>query len=121
MAESPTLTYQVKNGRILNHVDGHEAMIQGVDKILKTDRFVYPIYDQQYGNDFSELFGKSFSYAVVEVKRMLTEALLADSRINSVDIESVTKTDLNTLIVIGSCQTIYGNIPIKSEVSVNES
>jgi len=119
--DNPTLTYQVKNGRILNKFDGHEAMIQAVDKILKTERFVYPIYDNQYGNDFFELFGKSFDYATVEVERMVKEALLADDRVLSVSVDDIQVIDRTILKVNGSCATVYGDIPIESEVSVNDS
>lgn len=119
--DNPTLTYQVKNGRIMNKFDGHEAMIQVVDKILKTERFVYPIYDNQYGNDFFELFGKSFDYATVEVERMVKESLLEDDRVLTVMVDDIEVLDRTILKVHGSCTTIYGDIPIESEVSVSDS
>jgi len=119
--DNPTKTYQVKNGRILNKFDGHEAMIQAVDKILKTERFVYPIYNNQYGNDFFELFGKSFDYATVEVERMVKEALLADDRVLTVTVDDIEVIDRTILKVHGLCTTIYGDIPIESEVSVNDA
>ncbi len=121
MMDNPTKTYQVKNGRILNKFDGHEAMIQAVDKILKTERFVYPIYDNQYGNDFFELFGKSFDYATVEFERMVKEALFADSRVLTVTVDDIEILNRNILKVHGSCTTVYGDIPIESEVSVNDA
>lgn len=121
MMDNPTKTYQVKNGRILNKFDGHEAMIQAVDKILKTERFVYPIYDNQYGNDFFELFGKSFDYATVEVERMVKEALFADSRVLTVTVDDIEILNRNILKVHGSCTTVYGDIKIESEVSVNDA
>lgn len=114
----PTLTYRVENGRITSMVDEREAMVQAVDKILKTDRFTYPIYDEDYGNDLSELFGKTFSYAKVEVKRMIAEALMADDRINSVVIDGIEKVDTNTLAVSGSVDTIYGTLGVESEVAI---
>lgn len=118
----PTLTYQVKDGRIINLVDGFEAMVQAVDKILKTERFVYPIYSDQYGNDFPELFGKDFGYSEVEVERMLDEALLADDRVISTSVDEIDETDSTTLLVTGSCETVYGSIPLETEVSlVDES
>jgi len=121
LMDNPTLTYQVKNGRIMNKFDGHEAMIQSVDKILKTERFVYPIYDNQYGNDFFELFGKSFDYATVEVERMVKESLLEDDRVLTVTVDDIEVLDRTILKVHGSCTTIYGDIPIESEVSVSDS
>jgi len=119
--DNPTKTYEIKNGRILNKFDGHEAMIQAVNKILKTERFVYPIYNNQYGNDFFELFGKSFDYATVEVERMVKEALLADERVLTVTVDDIEIVDRTILKVHGSCTTIYGNIDIESEVSVNDA
>lgn len=117
----PTKTFEVKNGRILNTFDGHAAIVQAVDKILKTDRFVYPIYDDQYGNDFEELFGKDYDYVKVEVERMLKEALLDDTRISSVEINTIEKIDKNILVVSGNCETVYGSVPIESEVKLSDS
>lgn len=117
----PSLTYHIKNGRILDMTDGREAMIQAVDKILKTDRFTYPIYDDQYGNDLSELFGKDFEYAKVEVKRMLKEALEADERVTNVAVNTIEQTDSTTLFVTATVSTIYGDLPIDSEVTMSGS
>ena len=117
----PSYTYMVRDGRIISMVDGQAAMVQAVDKILRTERFVYPIYDDQYGNDFEELIGKDFDYAEVEVDRMLTEALEADDRVTDVSIDETERVDATTLRVAGSCETIFGTIPIESEVTLSES
>ena len=117
----PSYTYLVKNGRIRSMTDGHDAMIQAVDKILRTERFVFPIYDEDYGNDFNELLGKEFDYAEVEVERMLGEALYADDRVTDVSVDEIQKTDSTTLTVTGTVETIFGTIPIESEVMLGES
>ncbi|NLR08658.1 MULTISPECIES: DUF2634 domain-containing protein [Lactobacillaceae] len=117
----PSRTYRVQNDRIIAMTDGQSAMVQAVDKILRTERFVYPIYDDQYGNDLGELIGKDFDYAEVEVDRMLTEALEADDRVTDVSIDETERVDSTTLKVIGSCETIFGTIPIESEVTLSES
>ena len=119
--ERPSLTYQVKHNRIIGKVDHQQAMVQAVDKILRTSRFVFPIYDDQYGNDFEQLFGKSMTYARVEVERMLKEALLADDRVLKVQVDELKQVNATTLAVHGWCETIFGNVPITSEVIVNES
>lgn len=116
--QNPTLTFQIANGRIRNKFDGLGAMVQAVDKILKTERFVFPIYTDQYGNDLNDLLGKDLGYARVEAERMVREALLADERVIKVDITSINETSPNTLTLAGECQTSYGNIPIESEVSI---
>lgn len=116
--QNPTLTFQIANGRIRNKFDGLGAMVQAVDKILKTERFVFPIYTDQYGNDLNDLLGKDLGYSKVEAERMVKEALLADERVIKVDITCINETSSNTLTLTGECQTSYGNIPIESEVSI---
>lgn len=117
----PSKTYHVKDGRIVEMTDEREAMIQAVDKILYTDRFVFVIYDEQYGNDLSELLGKDFDYAEVEIERILEEAFYADDRIEDVTIDEINRTDEVTLSVVGSVETIFGQLPIESEVLINDT
>lgn len=122
LEDEPTLTFKVENGRIRSKIDEQDAMIQAVDKILRTERLVYPIYSDQYGNDLDDLIGKDMAYAKVEVERMLKEALLADDRVTAVKIDKIDQIDSDTLAVSGICTTVYGDINIDSEVSVdNES
>lgn len=122
LEDEPTLTFKVENGRIRSKIDEQDAMIQAVDKILRTERLVYPIYSDQYGNDLNDLIGKDMSYAKVEVDRMVKEALLADDRVTDVQIDEINQIDSDTLAVKGTCSTVYGDINIDSEVSVdNES
>lgn len=121
LEDEPTLTFKVENGRIRGKVDEQAAMVQAVNKILQTERLVYPIYSEQYGNDFSDLIGKSMGYAKVEVDRMLKEALLADDRITEVQIDEIEQINRDTLQVKGTCFTVFGKINIDSEVSVDES
>lgn len=117
----PSRTYLVKNGHIRSMTDGRTAMVQAVDKILRTERFVFPIYDEDYGNDLDELLGKEFDYAEVEVERMLEEAMYADDRVTDVRVDDVQKTDSTVLKVMGTVETIFGTIPIESEVTLGES
>ena len=119
--DEPTLTFKVENGRIRGKVDEKQAMIQAVDKILRTERLVYPIYSDQYGNDLNDLIGKDMGYAKVEAERMIKEALLADDRVVDVDIDEVTEISRDTLEIKGTCVTVYGNINIDSEVSVDDT
>ncbi|WP_373880026.1 DUF2634 domain-containing protein [Levilactobacillus brevis] len=116
----PSRTYLVKNGRIQSMIDGREAMVQAIDKILRTERFVFPIYTEDYGNDFNELLGKEFDYAEVEVERMLEEAMYADDRVTDVRVDDVQKMNSTTLMVSGTVETIFGTVPIESEVTLGE-
>lgn len=119
--DEPTLTFKIENGRIRGKVDEKQAMVQAVDKILQTERLVYPIYSDQYGNDLNDLIGKDMGYAKVEAERMIKEALLADDRVVDVDIDEVTEISRDTLEIKGTCVTVYGNINLDSEVSVDDT
>lgn len=119
--DEPTLTFKIENGRIRGKFDEKQAMIQAVDKILQTERLVYPIYSDQYGNDLNDLIGKDMGYAKVEAERMIKEALLADDRVVEVDIDAVNEVNRDTLEIKGICVTVYGNIDIDSEVSVDDT
>ncbi|RMC39574.1 DUF2634 domain-containing protein [Lactobacillus sp. ESL0236] len=118
--DEPTLTFKIENGRIRGKIDEQKAMIQAVDKILQTERLVFPIYSDQYGNDFNDLIGKDMGYAKVEVERMLKEALLADDRVTDVQVDEIEQISRDTLQVKGICITAFGDINIDSEVSLDE-
>lgn len=118
---SPTYTYQVKAGRIIQMTDGKDAMLQAIDKLLQTVRFAYPIYDEDYGHDLEGLLGKELPYTQTEVKRLLTEALEADDRVLDVEVQDIVPDTKGFLTVTALVTTIYGEISISPEVMINES
>jgi hypothetical protein len=85
--QQPTRTYKLNTGdlRITGFVDGLEAMKQAVYKILNTERYEHLIYTWNYGVEFNDLYGEPSAFAYPEIKRSITEALLQDERIKSVD------------------------------------
>lgn len=113
-----SLTYKVDKGRVLGKIDYLEAMKQAVDKILKTDRFIFEIYSWQYGNDLSGLFGKDIPYAQTAVEDILKEALLSDERVKDVNIDDVSQTDRQSLSVKLTVSTLFGDIEMEREVNV---
>lgn len=120
-ADSETsLTWQVKNGRIINKIDGQEAMIQAVAKILETERSVYPIYSEDYGHDLDELIGKSDDYVETEIERVLEEALTEDDRITGVTVDDFV-VDEDKATVTATVSTIYGEIEVEQEVDAGDS
>ncbi|KRM54629.1 DUF2634 domain-containing protein [Lacticaseibacillus sharpeae] len=114
----PSLTYRIVNGRVGGLIDDQDAMRQAVEKILRTERFVWPIYDDQYGNDLLELIGKSMPYARNEVKRMLSDALKADDRVDEVTIDRMEQIDDNSLAVWLTVTTVSGELNVETEVSL---
>ena len=120
-AEQPTKTYKVDfdTGRVAGYVDETEAMKQAIFKILSTERFLYLIYSWNYGIELDAVVGKSYQVFESEIKRVITEALLADSRITDVTDFEVTQIDKRTASVKFTAETIFGEIPIEREVGDN--
>ena len=94
-------------------------MKQAIYKILQTERFEYLIYSWNYGIELNSVVGKSFQVFASEIKRVIREALLADSRITDVTDFEVAQIDKRTASVKFTAETIFGEIPIESEVNVN--
>ncbi len=71
--------------RICGYVDGLDAVRQAVGKLLRTERYMYPVYSGNYGVELMDKLGMPVSLALPEIKRCITEALIWDSRIDAVD------------------------------------
>lgn len=116
-----SLTFKVDdNGRIGGKIDGQEAMIQAISKIMETERSVYPIYSEDYGNDLDELIGKSFDFVETEIERVLEEALEEDERVTGVSVDSIEETDSTSLLVTATVSTIYGDLEVTQEVDSSD-
>lgn len=120
-AETPSRTYKVDfaAGRIGGFCDETEAMKQAIYKILQTKRFEYLIYSWDYGIELNEIVGKSFQVFTSEIKRIVREALMADSRITDVSGFEVVQLDKRTALVKFTAETIFGETPIEREVNAN--
>jgi hypothetical protein len=84
----PSKTYSLDfdTGEIKGKVDNRKAVEQFIRKAIVTLRFIHPIYTDAYACEVRNLAGKGFSDAFIksEIKRMVTEAIIYDSRISSV-------------------------------------
>lgn len=106
--QQPSLTYKIdfKKNKMVGTTDGLEAVKQAVFLILLTERDYSKIY-QDYGIKIADLIGQDFSFAISELKKRITEALLEDDRITVV--ENFTFTDSKDgLLVEFDVITIYG-------------
>lgn len=65
--------------------DDLEAVKQAAFCILNTERYRYPIYSWNYGIELADLHGKPEDYVQSELPVRVTEALMQDDRIESVD------------------------------------
>lgn len=109
---SKTYALRLRQNAINGYTDEQSAMQQAIYKILRTERYTYPVYSWDYGIEITDLFGKPAPYVEVELKRRIKEALEWDDRINSVDsfAFSYPKTDKNTVCVSFTAHTIFGDV-----------
>lgn len=71
--------------RVSGITDGINAVRQAIYLILNTERYQFPIYTWSYGVELVDLIGKPTSYVLPEIERRVSEALLQDDRISTVD------------------------------------
>lgn len=117
--EQPSLTYKMDlNGdSVRGFVDEQEAMKQAIFRILSTERYQYIIYPWWYGIETIDLYGEPVTYVCPELERRITEALLTDTRINSVtdfEFDLEVKGVVHAMFTVN---TIYGEI--KADKGVN--
>ena len=82
---SKTWNIDFENNMVTTNIDDLEAIRQSAILILSTERYEYPIFSFDYGTELLDLFGENQQYVMSEVKRRISEALLQDDRIASVD------------------------------------
>jgi phage baseplate assembly protein W len=87
--QKPSLTYllDLENGTLSRQkIDGETAIRQFIQKTIKTARFRYLIYGDEYGCELEELIGQDVTLELLEqeVPRVITEALIYDDRISDV-------------------------------------
>lgn len=95
--------------KLIGLCDDYEAMKQAIFKIINTERYKYLIYDWDYGIELNDLIGEAIPYVYAEIQRRITEALLADDRIEKVYDFNFSNNGGDVLCVF-SCDTIYGTI-----------
>ena len=67
-------------GKIL---EGKEALKIWIYKVFLTNRYIYPIYSWDYGQDLEELIGQDYEYDYIksEVERRVQECLMINEHI----------------------------------------
>lgn len=114
----PAKTYKIDlvNKRIIGIVDGADAVLQFIQKVLSTDKYAYEIYDWYYGNELQKLVGKSYDYVVTRIPNIFREALLVDDRIVDVRDFVFARTQMDAVHVSCVVDTVYGQIIYEQEV-----
>lgn len=115
----PSKNYKMKFEQKLigGYVDELEAMKQVAFKILNTERYEYIIYSWNYGIELKDLYGEPTNYVCAELVRRITEALVQDDRINSVDTFEFDTSKRGSILTTFIIHTIFGDL--SSEKVVN--
>lgn len=116
----PTKTYKLDtiNNRIVGTLDGRDAVVQFIQKVLRTDKYAYEIYDWYYGNELLKLVGHDYNYVITRIPNILREALLVDDRIIDVRDFTFTRKSVDSVSVVCYVDTVYGEIKYEQEVAV---
>lgn len=114
---SKTFKLDMENKRIIDMVDGLEAVKQSVYCILNTERFEWLIYSWNYGSELKDLFGKSSGLVKAKIKKRIREALIQDDRISDVDsfFFDINERKLHLTFTV---HTQWGEIEAEKEVSI---
>lgn len=113
----PTKTFRIQENQVIGYVDGLEAVKQSVYCILNTERYDWMIYSWNYGVELKGLLGKPMGFVKSKLKKRITEALMQDDRIQSVDAFSF-DIDGRRLEASFTVHSIFGEIQGKKEVNV---
>ncbi|SEU26590.1 DUF2634 domain-containing protein [Paenibacillus sp. NFR01] len=113
----PSRTYRLdtERGRISGSIDTLDAVKQAAAKVLQTERFAHLIYSSDYGTEWNLVVGRERLLARSELKRIVSEALLQDERIRSLeDVEVAFEGDTASY----SCTvvSIYGDFSLRREL-----
>lgn len=105
----PSKTYAIDwdANSISGYVEGQDAVIQAMEKILRTDRFAYLIYSWQYGMEWNR--DDLEQSHVTALQTALSQALCQDARILSISDVAVEKSGRNGVHLTFTATTIYGS------------
>lgn len=107
----------IDRDQVQGMTDGRDALYQAIYLILNVERYAYPIYSRNYGSELSDLIGKPKPYAMSEIKRRITEALIQDDRITGVN-NWAFKAGRKSVLAEFTVNTIYGDIKATKEVEL---
>ena len=114
---SKTFYLNIEKNTISNFCDGIEAMKQAIYCILNTERFEHLVYSWNYGIELKHLIGENTTFVIPELERVITEALLQDTRITEVN-NFEFEVNKNSIIAKFKVITTVGEIESEKVVSI---
>lgn len=111
--ERDCFLYDVNGRHIL--LSGNPALEVWIYKALKTERFEYLAYSWQYGIELKPFIGKVMGVQerYSELRRVITECLMVNPYIRSIDSFSITPENRAELVRVHiTLTTVYGEVEI---------
>lgn len=111
--ERDCFLYDVNGRHIL--LTGNSALEVWIYKALKTERFEYLAYSWQYGIELKPFIGKVMGVQerYSELRRVITECLMVNPYIRSIDSFSITPENRAELVRVHiTLTTVYGEVAI---------
>ena len=111
--ERDCFLYDVNGRHIL--LTGNPALEVWIYKALKTERFEYFAYSWQYGIELKPFIGKVMGVQerYSELRRVITECLMVNPYIRSIDSFSITPENRAELVQVHiTLTTVYGEVEI---------
>ena len=111
--ERDCFLYDVNGRHIL--LTGNPALEVWIYKALKTERFEYLAYSWQYGIELKPFIGKVMGVQerYSELRRVITECLMVNPYIKSIDSFSITPENRAELVRVHiTLTTVYGEVAI---------
>jgi len=114
----PTKTYELKDGFIGGYIDGESALRQTVVKALRTARYRFLVYDDDYGAELDDVIASELPFELLEheVPRAIKDALIMDDRISDV-VDFVMSQEGDALYVTFKVVTVNGD-ELNEEVTI---
>lgn len=118
----PSLTWKIdfELARMRGYVDDLQALAQAIYKVLNTERYDFIIYDDNYGLQLKDLYGKPKNYCYVVLIERIKECLEHDDRINLVHnfqyLKDKSKGD--ALTISYTVESIFGKIDLEGVFNV---
>ena len=85
--------------------------------ILQVERYEWLIYSWNYGVELRSLIGQPIEYCLPEIKRRITEALLQDDRITTIE-NFQFQIKQNKVLTQFQVVSIFGTIDTETEVEI---
>lgn len=114
-ATQPSRTWYIRDGRVVELIDGKAAIKQTIEILLNIKRYEYLIYSWNCGHELDTLIGRDKEFVTAYVPRLLKECLIQDDRI--LDVKDFTYETIDDgMLVRFNVSTELGDI--ESEVII---